>query len=885
MDLTGLGSEVFVRRFFIFLGRAFPALAAAVMVLGTQAFLNRPIEVPPGPPELHSLSFNPVGRWGNPEVLGGWANTQESIERDLRAISSMTRRVRLYTLSYDLDAVPGIAERLGMRVTLGVWVDPRDPERTRREMDLAADLASRFPWTVEAVLVGNEVLLRREMSVRELGALMDEMRRRVSVPVSTGEVTGVWIANLSLGDHADFVAVHVLPYWGEARPRDAVAQAMREYETVLAAFPRLPVKIAEFGWPSGRLNRGLATTSPLDQTRVVREFAMTAAQRGIAYNIVEAFDQPWKTNEGAPGPYWGLFDARGEVKFSTSGSVSPDPAWAVRSAVGVVLGLALSLTWVMARPRISLGESFALGLVGQAAGFLVSTGSAAVFEQYWTTGLLLSWVVGLPLLGFLAWATYERLREAADILLRRPSILVDGPVPNIPADPPMISVHVPASREHLAVVTRCLRSLARLDWPRYEVVVVLNNTDDEGMAAAMRAEVAALSADGDAMFRLVHVPVLAGFKAGALNLALRESDPRASIIAVVDSDYEVDSDWLRRAADMISSGAALAQFPQEHAEDTKNPARRAMNDEYAGFFDGGMAQREMDNALVVHGTMVAIRRDALEAAGGWSEHHICEDTELGLRLLAAGHRLAYSRRRAGRGVLPDDMPAFRRQRDRWVYGGMRILAEHRRILLLPGRLSALQRLHFLGGWSGWWGDAAALLASVAALVWAAFMLASERGDPPPPGLSVAVLAASAAALSHTFLLHALRVRRGVGAATRAALAGMSLQAVVALAVARGLLAPGRPFRVTPKGGGSQHLGRRLFGVRLEAGLLALQWTAVAWVAWDNAFLSVTALWLFSAVIAVQSLPNLAAVVLAVLDRPFGAAQAAAENGAPNAAFS
>ena len=78
-----------------------------------------------------------------------------------------------------------------------------------------------------------------------------------------------------------------------------------------------------------------------------------------------------------------------------------------------------------------------------------------------------------------------------------------------------------------------------------------------------------------------------------------------------------------------------------------------MNGEYAGFFDIGMVQRNEYNAIIVHGTMCLIRRQALEAAGGWSSDTICEDTDLGLTLLELGWQAHYTNRRYGHGLLPD----------------------------------------------------------------------------------------------------------------------------------------------------------------------------------------------------------------------------------------
>lgn len=827
--------------------------------MATQAWISRPVSVPDGTMTLQSLSFNPVGRWGNPEST--WRTTSEKIEADLRRISTLTSRVRLYTLDYGLDQVPAMAERLGMRVTLGVWVDPKDMTRTRREMEAAVRLAREYPHVVDNIIVGNEVILREEMSVDELGALMNEMRIRTGKPVSTGEPIGIWAFRPGLARYADYIAGHVLPYWGNHSPEDAVRISFQEFEQMRAQFPGMPAEIAEFGWPSGRFNRGAARTSPLDQAAIIRQFSVEAARRGVTYNIVEAFDQPWKTNEGAVGPYWGIFDGHGQRKFEQTGPVSPNPTWHVQASLGIIIGLVIGLFWTLTRPTLA-GASIT-AFVSQAIGAMIAWGLSDILSHYWTMGILLSWVIGVPMMLFLSFVFFERIREILDVVQRRPEApnQNSGHIQGMG----MVSIHVPARSEKPEVVAACLRALSRLEWPDYEVILVLNNTRDEELVNTLRQVVENLGPK----FRMVYAPVLSGFKAGALNLALRETSERAEWIAVVDADYQVNPDWLQKANALVSPKVSLVQFPQEHFDDNENPVRAGMNDEYATFFDAGMVQRAMDQSLIVHGTMVLVRMSAMKELKGWSENHICEDTELGLRLLRNGHEMVYSTERAGRGLLPDDMNAFRKQRDRWVYGGMRIAISHAKALLMPGGgLSVTQKYHFLSGWLGWVGDAAALVASIATLAWAALMLSTDFGEPPPPQLSLVIIAAALVSVVHTLALHMLRVKRGLGAAMRAMVVGLSLQAVVGLAVIRGLLIPGLPFHVTSKGGQGSGLMSRLSSVRFEASMLMAQLGVAGYTAWENMFLSVNAIWIFVALILVQSMPNLAAVMLALTDRPW-----------------
>ena len=109
--------------------------------------------------------------------------------------------------------------------------------------------------------------------------------------------------------------------------------------------------------------------------------------------------------------------------------------------------------------------------------------------------------------------------------------------------PPKVSIHVPAYNEPPAMLIETLDALARLDYPDFEVLVIDNNTRDEAVWRPVEAHCAALGA----RFRFFHVAPLAGFKAGALNYALERTAADAQIVAVIDSDYVVDTALAARA--------------------------------------------------------------------------------------------------------------------------------------------------------------------------------------------------------------------------------------------------------------------------------------------------------------------------------------------------
>ena len=91
---------------------------------------------------------------------------------------------------------------------------------------------------------------------------------------------------------------------------------------------------------------------------------------------------------------------------------------------------------------------------------------------------------------------------------------------------------------------------------------------------------------------------------------------------MLDADYVVHPDWLKDLVPAFADPAVgLVQAPQDHRDATRSITQVAMNREYAGFFDIGMVERNEVNAIVVHGTMCLIRREALDRRRQLVERH------------------------------------------------------------------------------------------------------------------------------------------------------------------------------------------------------------------------------------------------------------------------
>jgi exo-beta-1,3-glucanase (GH17 family)/cellulose synthase/poly-beta-1,6-N-acetylglucosamine synthase-like glycosyltransferase len=845
---------------------------AVVVALATAAhalvwfLVQERVSPPNADGALASVSFSPI----NPKRNAERDSTDEAqIRSDLAAIAPYTRTVRTYSVSNGLDLVPELASEVGLRVTLGIWLNDWE-EQNEREIERAIALTKSYR-NVDGVIVGNETIFRAQAehrdnplynaneTVRDLIAKIQRVKREVRVPVTTAEVPNVWLEYPELASAVDYLAVHILPYWEGIPGSRAVDHALNGYERLREAYPGKRIVIAEFGWPSAGLNRKDAMPSPLTQAEVVRDFVARADAIGIDYSIVEAFDQRWKTNEGSVGPYWGIFDADRQPKFAFAGTVET-PNFLLKVMAALAIGLLLSIP-IFAIPRVALGQAGVLALTAHAIG----AWSANVVD-YWVThyfvlGSQIALFVGAGLLVPLVLIMKRRVEELAAILFGAKPARLLGPGAALPERVPLVSIHIPACREPPEMLRQTLDSVAQLNWPNFECVVVINNTPDPAQWVPIEDHCRLLGP----RFKFVRADQLQGFKAGALRLALEHTAPEAEIIGVLDADYVVHPDWLKDLVPAFADPAVgLVQAPQDHRDCNRTITQAVMNREYAGFFDIGMVERNEVNAIVAHGTMCLIRREALRASGNWSSDTIVEDTDLGLSLLERGWRAHYTKTRYGWGLLPCDFAAYKRQRHRWAYGGVQLIKKHWRAFLPGGSLlTPQQRSQYLFGWLTWLGaEALGVLIAILNLIW--MPLVAFLGIAVPESvLTLPVLATFAVMLVHFMVLYRTRVQAPIFASLGAALSAMALQLTVGRAVADGVIRDRLPFVRTAKGGASRWsrafpaLWEGVLGGLLVLGALILHLTNEQ---------SVHEISIFSAVLLVQSLPFLAAVGLALVER-------------------
>ena len=838
------------------------ALAIAALTISFWALLNRPEVEPPWPEVIQGFSFSPMGVQHDPAK--GILPTAEEIDADLALLQGRTHAVRTYTVEGAQGEIPRLARKYGINVALGAWVDER-LEKNKVEIERVIKIADENRRNVVRVIVGNEVILRKDIPPKQLIEYLDKVRNQLGVPVSTAEPWHIWLKYPNLADHVDYLAVHMLPYWEGVPIEKAVDYIVDRVNQLKERFPNKPIVIAEVGWPSNGRTREGAVASLANQAVFLRRFIDRARKERYIYYVMEAFDQLWKAkNEGSVGSYWGVYDVHRKPKFTFKEPIVEIPEWHTLAGMSVLIAaITFSLLLIDSKTLTHRGRGF-LAIIAYVAATAAVWIVYSYIQQYLSISAI---IVGILMLLGMVGVIIVLLVEAhewAEALWVKSRRRGFTPITQGEHELPMVSIHLPAYNEPPDMLIETLDALTRLDYPNFEVLVIDNNTKDPAVWEPVEAYCRTLGE----RFRFFHVAPLAGFKSGALNFALRHTSPQAEIIAVIDSDYQVNPNWLKDLTSQFQNPKiAVVQAPQDYRDAGENAFKAMCYAEYRGFFYIGMVTRNERNAIIQHGTMTMVRRKVLEEVGNWSEESITEDAELGLRIFEHGDEATYIAKSYGQGLIPDTFLNYKNQRFRWAYGAMTIMRSHARQLFGKAckHLSVGQRYHFIAGWLPWIADSINLIFNFAALGWSLGMiLAPKSVDPPLIIFSALPLALFLFKVSKMiYLYRGINVVGTTRQTLAAAVCGLALSHTIAKAMLLGAITKNKPFLRTPKLASSAALLQAINAAREETLLLMALWLS----AWGIAHIHGTAsmdLLLWVSVLLVQSIPYVASLLMSVI---------------------
>jgi glucan 1,3-beta-glucosidase len=280
----------------------------------------------------------------------------------------------------------------------GIWLGS-NRAKNFAQISTAIRLAKENPGVITSLVVGNEVLLRGEMTTNDLVAIIRSVKAQVSVPVTYADVWEYWLRYREVYDAVDFITIHILPYWEDmpVRAKFAATHVDAIRQRMAVTLPGKEILIGETGWPSeGRMREG-ALPSRTNQARVVSEILLLAKRENFRVNLIEAYDQPWKRElEGTVGGYWGLYDSvRRALKYPPGDAISNFPLWTWQMGAGMAFSVIVFVSaWFTTRRRPwtpLLSSWVAVAIIATSAGCLVGLAADKMYYESYGIGGWAQW--------------------------------------------------------------------------------------------------------------------------------------------------------------------------------------------------------------------------------------------------------------------------------------------------------------------------------------------------------------------------------------------------------------------------------------------------------------------------------------------------------------
>jgi GPH family glycoside/pentoside/hexuronide:cation symporter len=260
---------------------------------------------------VHGLCFSPYVEGQSP----GSPVDEAQIRARLGIIRPYTRWVRTFSCTDGHERTPRIAHELGLKTLVGAWLGT---DRTINEREIAGAIEIARAGHADILAVGNEVLLREDLSEDELLDYMSRVRQAVPPDVPVGYVDAYYLfeRHPRITAACDVVLTNCYPFW-EGCPRDqAIAYMQSMYQRTVAVAAGKKVVISETGWPhTGTAFHGAVPTVEGAMRYFIDTFRW-ARRDDVEVFYFEAFDEAWKVGaEGDVGAYWGLWDKHGQPKY------------------------------------------------------------------------------------------------------------------------------------------------------------------------------------------------------------------------------------------------------------------------------------------------------------------------------------------------------------------------------------------------------------------------------------------------------------------------------------------------------------------------------------------------------------------------------------------
>ncbi|MCL4151778.1 UNVERIFIED_CONTAM: hypothetical protein GTU68_062746 [Idotea baltica] len=260
---------------------------------------------------MKGLCFSPYAEGQN---IGDQLSL-EQIQRRMDIIAPYTEWVRSFSCTDGNENIPRVGRERGLKTMVGASIG-NDLEKNEREIKALIDLANQ--GQVDIAVVGNEVLLRRELSEQDVLNYINRVKQALpNIPVGYVDAYYQFHERPRLVDACDVILANCYPFWEGASIDDASTYLKQMYAVTKNAAQGKPVVIAETGWPNEGRNTKDAAPSDINAMKYFINVNAWAKKDDISFFYFSSFDESWKVHEeGDVGARWGIWDKYEKLKYN-----------------------------------------------------------------------------------------------------------------------------------------------------------------------------------------------------------------------------------------------------------------------------------------------------------------------------------------------------------------------------------------------------------------------------------------------------------------------------------------------------------------------------------------------------------------------------------------
>ena len=260
---------------------------------------------------LHGLSFSPYLEDQN---IGDQLS-EEQIRKRMDVIKPYTKWVRSFSCTEGNEFIPRVAREQGLKTMVGAWLGQ---DKSQNEKEIAGLIKLAKAGYVDIAVVGNEVLLRGELTEKEVLAYIRKVKE-VLPNIVIGYVDAYYQFNdrPHLVDACDIILANCYPFWEGCNIDRSSVYLKQMYSVAKNAAKGKPVIIAETGWPNEGNNTKEAMPSEENAMKYFINVNNWVQNEDIKMFYFSSFDESWKVHhEGDVGQRWGIWDKNEKLKYS-----------------------------------------------------------------------------------------------------------------------------------------------------------------------------------------------------------------------------------------------------------------------------------------------------------------------------------------------------------------------------------------------------------------------------------------------------------------------------------------------------------------------------------------------------------------------------------------